>query len=122
MGASLLKVITYNGWPSSETWKKWDAWWENQVTKCTTAQTRSGQKGLSHDWHLKVKRLADVAMQATDEMVTIMAENFAQWSIEKWMWRVNLIKNILIELEILPWPTVERDNWFIAINDAGKYF
>ena len=120
MGSSLLQVLTYDGWPTKEDWTKWEAWWDKEVSAVNADSSRRGQKGVTVDWHFKVKRLADLIASAFEEMMTIMLENFTQWSVEKWSWRINLIKNALIEINILPWPIPNQDNWFTRINNAGK--
>lgn len=81
---------------------------------------RRGEKGFAPNWHFKVKRVADVAVTAYREMIVIATENFSQWSCEKWAWRVNLIKNSLIEINILPWPIPSKDNWFTRIQAAPQ--
>lgn len=81
---------------------------------------RRGDKGFAPAWHFKVKRVADVIVASYRELMVVASENFAQWSCEKWVWRTNLIKNGLIELNILPWPIPTKDNWFTRIHAAPQ--
>ena len=81
---------------------------------------RRGEKGFAPNWHFKVKRIADITVAAYRELLVIAAENFTQWSCEKWAWRTNLIKNNLIEINILPWPIPTKDNWFTRIHAAPQ--
>ena len=120
MGQSLLEVITMNGWPGKDDWVKWEAWWDKESGAISEDMTRRGEKGLSAEWPIKAKRLSDIVSMAVKEMTVIAVENMTQWSVEKWMWRVNLIKNALLELKILPWPIPKENNWFTRINVAGK--
>ena len=116
----MLDLLTYNGWPSKEDWVKLEAWWDKEYAQINETMKRKGEKGFNPKWHFKVKRIADVAVTACKEMQTVAAENFSQWSCEKWAWRTNLIKNALIELNILPWPLPNQDNWFTRINAAPQ--
>ena len=120
MGQSVMEVITLNGWPGKDEWVKWEAWWDKESNGVAEDMTRRGEKGLSTKWPFKAKRLADIIIHAVNEMNVIAVENMTQWSVEKWMWRVNLIKNALIELKILPWPIPRETNWFTRINGAGN--
>lgn len=115
-----MDVILLNGWPGKDDWTKWEAWWDKESNAINEDMTRRGEKGLSAEWPYKAKRLADMIVQAVKEMTVIAAENMTQWSVEKWMWRVTLIKNALIELKILPWPLPKENNWFTRINVAGR--
>ena len=81
---------------------------------------RRGEKGFAPNWHFKVKRVADITVAAYKEMMVIATENFSQWSCEKWAWRLNLIKNALVEINILPWPIPTKDNWFTRIHAAPQ--
>lgn len=121
MGQSLLELITFDGWPSKEDWTKWEAWWEENQTQASQALIRRGEKGPSIDWHFKVKRISSLIVTAVNEFVTIAIENHTQWSNEKWIWRINLIKNALLELKILPWPIQGKNNWFTRIENTGTY-
>ena len=114
-----MQVLTYSGWPSKEDWTKWEAWWDKGSLEISQQAARKGQKGVIQDWHLKVKRLADLIVNAFDPMVVVIVENHAQWSVEKYVWRITLIKNALLEMGILPWP-IAQDNWFTRVNSLGK--
>ena len=37
-------MITLNGWPTNEEWKKWDAWWNIQVARVTDHENHTGIK------------------------------------------------------------------------------
>ena len=119
MGQTLLEVITLNGWPGRDDWVKWEAWWDKESNSVAEDMTRRGQKGLSIEWPYKAKRLSDLITQAVRELTLIASENMVQWSVEKWMWRVNMIKNALVDLKILPWPIPTENNWYTRINEAG---
>ena len=120
MGSSLLELISFDGWPPKEDWVKWEAWWDENQTHVTQQMTRKGEKGLSTDWQFKVKRISSLIVAAVDEFVVIAVENHTQWSNEKWIWRVNMIRNALTELKILPWPIQGKNNWFTRIENSGK--
>ena len=119
IGASLFELIVLDGWPTKEDWTKWEAWWDENQTKAVQQMARKGEKGPAIEWHFKVKRISALIMAATMEFVTIAVENHAQWSNEKWIWRINTIRNALMEINILPWPIQGKNNWFTRIENTG---
>ena len=119
MGQSLLELITFNGWPSNEDWTKWAAWWDKGQTTVNDDLTRKGQKGLTAKWHFQVKRMSDIAVHSFKELMVVASENFSQWSCEKYIWRLTLIRNALMAIDILPWPIPKQENWFTRIDESG---
>ena len=103
-----------------EDWQKWSAWWDKGQAIISEDLTRRGQKGLSQQWHFQVKQMSDLAVHSFKEMITVAAENFSQWSCEKYIWRVTMIRNVLQAIDILPWPIAKQDNWFTRLDEAPK--
>ena len=103
-------MITLNGWPTTEEWKKWEAWWNIQVQRVTDHENHLGIKSATSSWPMQVSHTSAMIMQAVQEINVAAATNIAALQLELIIWRVAFIKNALTELFIIP--KENETGWF----------
>ena len=113
IGLSLFKVCLLNGWPTSEEWKKWEAWWNIQHQKITDMENHTGTKSATSSWPLQVATTADLINKLINDVISAAAENMAQINIEKMLWKTILIQNLLTEIGIFP--LANEKSWFAEL-------
>ena len=118
VGRSLYQVITLNGWPTTEQWKHWEAWWNIQLQRITDKENHQGTKSVTSSWHMQVAHTTSMIMQAVQDVNIAAASNIAQIQIEPLIWKIAFIQNALTELHIIP--KTNETGWFAnlyAVND-----
>ena len=113
IGHSLYKVCLLNGWPTTEEWKKWEAWWNIQHQKITDMENHTGTKVSTASWPIQVSSTADMINNLITDVISAAAENMAQLNIEKILWKTVLIQNLLTEIGIFP--QAQEKSWFAEL-------
>ena len=113
IGYSMFKVCLLNGWPTTEEWKKWEAWWSIQHQKITDMENHTGTKTATANWPLQVSTTADIIIKTITEIISAAAENMAQLNIEKLLWKTVLMQNLLTEIGIFP--LANEKSWFAEL-------
>ena len=78
IGQSCHMIITLNGWPTTEEWKHWEAWWNIQIQRIADHENHNGHKGASSTWHMQVAHTASMILQAIQEINIAAATNIAR--------------------------------------------
>jgi len=110
IGQSCFMMVTLKGWPTTEEWKAWEAWWNIQVQRVTDYENHMGIKSATSSWPMQVSHTSSMIMQAVQEINIAAATNIASLQLEPIIWKIAFIKNALTELFIIP-----KDNetgWF----------
>ena len=118
IGTSCYQVLTLNGWPTTEEWKSWEAWWNIQMQRINDHEAHIGIKSASAAWPMQVAHTTTMIMQTVTEINTAAAVNIAQIQVEPLIWKLAFIKNALTELFIIP--KTNETGWFTnlwEIND-----
>ena len=102
IGQSCYKLITLNGWPTTENWKKWEAWWNIQIQRVADHENHRGVKSQTSTWHMQVSHTTSMIMQAVQDINIAAASNLAQIQLEPLIWKLAFIKNALTEIFIIP--------------------
>ena len=118
IGHSCYQICILNGWPTSEEWKKWDAWWNIQLQKVTDMENHTGTKTVSSAWPLQAATTADMIMHEIREIITAAAENMAQINIERLLWKTAFIQNALTEIGIFP--LQNEQSWFAELWNFNR--
>ena len=118
IGTPCYQVITLNGWPTTEEWKGWEAWWNIQMQRIADHEAHLGIKSVSSAWPMQVAHTTAMIMQTVNEINIAAAVNIAQIKVEPLIWKLAFIKNALTELFIIP--KTNDTGWFAniwTIND-----
>ena len=102
MGTPCYQLITLNGWPTTEEWKSWDAWWNTEMHKMNQHEDHLGIKTPTARWPMQVAHTTAMIMQAIYDIHIAAATNIMQIQIEPLIWKIAFIKNALMELFIIP--------------------
>ena len=117
MGHTCYQVITLNGWPTTEEWKKWEAWWNIQIQRVADHENHRGMKAPTSSWHMQVSHTTSMIMQAVQDINIAAATNIANIQIEPLIWKVAFIKNALTEIFVIP--TENETGWFANLWDLN---
>ena len=119
LGTPCYQIITLNGWPTTEEWKSWEAWWNIQMQRIADHEEHIGVKALSSaTWPMQVAHTTAMIMQEIIAINTAAAENIAQIQLEPLIWKIAFIKNALIELFIIP--KTNEKGWFANLWNANE--
>ena len=118
LGQSCYQICILNGWPTSEEWKKWEAWWNIQLQKVTDVQNHTGIKTVTSAWPLQVVTTSDMIMHEIRQIITAAAENMAQINLEQLLWKTAFIQNALTEIGIFP--QQNENSWFAELWNFNR--
>ena len=109
-GQECFNLCLLNGWPTTEEWKQWEAWWNIQLQKIQDMENHTGHKSATSQWPMQVHITAKLIHQAIAELFIAAAENTAQLNLEKVLWKTVFIQNALTEIGIFP--KADEKSWF----------
>ena len=118
IGTPCYQLITMNGWPTTEEWKSWEAWWNIQMQRIADYEEQMGVKAVTSAWPMQVAHTTAMIMQAIYEIHIAAAENIAQLQIEPLIWKIAFIQNACIELHIIP--KSNEKGWFANLWKANE--
>ena len=119
LGTPCYQIITLNGWPTTEEWKSWEAWWNIQMQRIADHEEHIGVKALSSaTWPMQVAHTSAMIMQAIMEINTAAAENIAQIQLEPLLWKIAFIQNALTEIFIIP--KSNEKSWFANLWSVNE--
>ena len=104
IGTSCYQLITMNGWPTTEQWKNWEAWWNKNMQKITEQEDEMGIKTPTASWPMQVAHITAMIVQMLYDIHTEAAMNITQLQVESLTNKVKFIKNALYKLAIKPIP------------------
>ena len=117
LGTPCYQLITLNGWPTTEEWKGWEAWWNIQMQRIADHEAHLGIKSTTAAWPMQVAHTTAMIMQVVMEINTAAAVNIAQTQIEPLIWKLAYVKNALMELFIMP--KSNETGWFANLWTAN---
>ena len=118
LGTPCYQLITLNGWPTTEEWKSWEAWWNIQMQRIADHEDQIGIKGVTSAWPMQVAHTTAMIMKSIYEIHTAAAENMAQLQIEPLIWKIAFIQNALTEIFIVP--KSNEKGWFANLWKANE--
>ena len=118
LGTPCYQIITLNGWPTTEEWKSWEAWWNIQMQRIADHEDRIGIKGTTTAWPMQVAHTSAMIMQAIYDIHIAAAENMAQIDLEPLIWKIAFIQNALTEIFIVP--KSNEKGWFANLWKANE--
>ena len=118
IGHSCYMLITLNGWPTTEEWKQWEAWWNIQLQRVADHENHRGSKSSSSTWHMQVAHTAAMIMQAIQDINIAAASNIASIQLEPLIWQMAFIQNALTEIFIIP--KANEKSWFANLWEINK--
>ena len=118
LGTPCYQLLTLNGWPTTEEWKSWEAWWNIQMQRITDHEDQIGIKGTTAAWPMQVAHTTAMIMKAIYDIHTAAAENMAQIQLEPLIWKLAFIQNALTEIFIVPRSTDK--GWFANLWKANE--
>ena len=102
LGTPCYQLIIMDGWPTTEEWKGWEAWWNIQMQKTNQHEDHLGIKAPTTAWPMQVAHTTAMIVQTIYDIHIAAATNIIQIQVEPLMWKIAFIKNALTELFILP--------------------
>ena len=118
IGQSCFMMITLKGWPTTEEWKSWEAWWNIQVQRVTDYENHLGIKSVTSTWPMQVAHTSSMIMQAVQEINIAAATNIAALQLEPLIWKIAFIKNALTEIFVIP--KENETGWFKNLFEINE--
>ena len=78
VGQHCYMLITLNGWPTSEQWKQWEAWWNIQTQRVADHENHLGIKSATAAWPMQVAHTSSLIMQAIQQIHIAAASNIVK--------------------------------------------
>ena len=118
-GADLWSMLSLNGVPNPDQWEIHNRWWLDQKQ---VLHNKLGRRGDAPDWATFCLWRAKLFMHIFLDVQKIMVINISMWPIEKLIWDLTALRNILLEMKLVDEDNLTKpETFFQRIAVMGKY-
>ena len=119
LGADLMAMLTLTGAQNPDQWNIHERWWLDQREKL---DSKLQKRGDAPDWPLYVTWRSKLFMHTFLEMQKCMVINLTMVPIEKIIWNLVTLRNILLDLGLVFETDLEKPvTYFQKVAAMGKF-
>ena len=118
LGVDLWSMLSLNGAPNPSDWEKHERWWQDQKQ---ALHERLARRGDAPDWAMFCVWRAKLFMHIFLDIQKIMVINITLWPLEKLIWDLTALRNILLEMKLVDETGLDKpETYFQRIAVMGK--